>query len=278
MRFFFRKSLSVSILFIAACTNVSAWNALGHRLAAQIAYDHLTDEAKTKFNQLNHELDVVYSPRSFTNAAVWLDAIKYDNHIPWFHTMHYVDKFFSDDGTPLPDEAPINAVWAINKAKGMLSDNVPSGFDKGIAFRILIHVIADLHQPLHAGSRVSYEYPKGDAGGNLFRLGRNNVGKNLHSYWDQGGGAFKTQQPVNDGDLKKRAQGLERKWPCHLHEVSLDPEQWLNESFQIAKDEAYNLTPGQKPDIQYQNNAKYRSEQRIAMAGCRLAATLNQLS
>ena len=210
MRTFLFKCLAVPALAMASLSDVAAWNALGHRLSAQIAYDHLTEEAKSKFNQINHELDIAYSPRSFTGAAPWLDSIKYEDHIPWFHTMHYVDRFFSDDGTALPEEAQINGLWAVGKAKEMLSDKVTSGFDKGMAFRILLHVSADPHQPLHAASRVSFEYPKGDAGGNLFRLGRNSIGKNLHSYWDQGGGAFKGRQSVDDGELAKRAQGIEK--------------------------------------------------------------------
>jgi len=38
------------------------------------------------------------------------------------------------------------------------------------ALRFLVHYVGDVHQPLHAMSRVNHRYPKGDRGGNLFRI------------------------------------------------------------------------------------------------------------
>jgi hypothetical protein len=55
--------------------------------------------------------------------------------------------------------------------------------------RLLIHYIGDIHQPLHASSRYTYAFPKGDEGGNGLRINVTNAGKgetpqNLHSLWD----------------------------------------------------------------------------------------------
>ena len=36
--------------------------------------------------------------------------------------------------------------------------------------RLLIHYIGDIHQPLHAASRYTTVYPKGDEGGNDMRI------------------------------------------------------------------------------------------------------------
>jgi len=52
------------------------------------------------------------------------------------------------------------------------------------AIRLLIHYIGDIHQPLHATSRVDPQYPKGDAGGNFVALPVKSGAKNLHSVWD----------------------------------------------------------------------------------------------
>lgn len=57
---------------------------------------------------------------------------------------------------------------------------------KSFALRLLIHYIGDIHQPLHASSRVNPQYPKGDAGGNFFKVPTKNTAKNLHSVWDAG--------------------------------------------------------------------------------------------
>lgn len=41
---------------------------------------------------------------------------------------------------------------------------------RSMAMRFLIHYVGDLHQPLHCSSRVNGDYPKGDRGGNSFKL------------------------------------------------------------------------------------------------------------
>jgi hypothetical protein len=50
--------------------------------------------------------------------------------------------------------------------------------------RLLIHYAGDIHQPLHATSRVDDNYPSGDRGGNSFPLPAKDGTKNLHAVWD----------------------------------------------------------------------------------------------
>lgn len=52
------------------------------------------------------------------------------------------------------------------------------------AVRFLIHYTGDIHQPLHATSRVDHKFPKGDRGGNSVSLPSVSGAKNLHSVWD----------------------------------------------------------------------------------------------
>lgn len=62
-------------------------------------------------------------------------------------------------------------------------------FSDSFHLRLLIHYIGDIHQPLHASSRYTIDYPKGDEGGNDFRIKVTHKGlgerpNNLHSLWD----------------------------------------------------------------------------------------------
>lgn len=50
--------------------------------------------------------------------------------------------------------------------------------------RLLMHYTGDIHQPLHATSRLDKEYPAGDRGGNSFPVPSIMGAKNLHSVWD----------------------------------------------------------------------------------------------
>ncbi|QBR84082.1 nuclease [Legionella israelensis] len=268
----------IASLFLFFSSQAGSWNALGHRLIAQIAYDYMTPEAKHRFNQINHALDKVYKPQSFVNAAVWLDTIHYNNGVMWFDAMHYVNQPFSLDGSHLPEVQKINAIWAIENAIKTLQDKRTFVFDKGIALRVLIHVVGDLHQPLHGATLVTRKCPKGDAGGNLFSLGKNAVADDLHWYWDQGAGLFKTTDYVKQPQLIRRARQIEKQWPCELKSVSRRPTDWLKESHAIAIKDVYQLHPHEKPGKAYQKHAQNISVQRVALAGCRLAAVLNELA
>lgn len=253
--------------------SVFSWNATGHRLVAQIAYDQLTSNSKQIFNNYNHALDKVYKSQSWINSAVWLDKLRYQD-IQWFAPMHYVDLPFSQDGMPeiIPQE--VNAIWAINKSVSLLLNNYATSFDKGVALRILLHVVGDIHQPLHAITRINAEFPKGDRGGNLVLMPGNPIANNLHSYWDKGGGFLvMKKQTKNKHAIKSLATQIERRWPCTSFDLTQTPTQWADESYRIAIKKVYSVPI----DNQYQKSAQKISEKRIALAGCRLGALLNDI-
>ena len=53
--------------------------------------------------------------------------------------------------------------------------------------RLLIHIVGDMHQPLHNVNMYNYTYPNGDLGGNKEKLMLlNNTLMILHSYFDSG--------------------------------------------------------------------------------------------
>ncbi|MBA2650656.1 MAG: S1/P1 nuclease [Tatlockia sp.] len=269
------KVLFTILLTLFINTQSYGWNSLGHRLAAQIAYNNMTKEAKRLSNEYNHALDRFYRPQSFVNAAAWLDSL----HSPqdkWLASKHYISLPFSFDGTSLTPPLKVNAVSAVEETKALLLSNADN-FTKGFNLRILIHVVADLHQPLHAASQFSFAHPYGDKGGNLVILKPNPIAVNLHRYWDKGGGFLRSRKVTNK-QIKRKARAIEEKWPCELTKMNLNPMAWAEESHQLAVTKAHLLKEGQKPDNNYQHMVRDISEQRLALAGCRLAAILNEIA
>ncbi|GGI76958.1 S1/P1 nuclease [Legionella impletisoli] len=264
------------ILLLSTMTFSYAWNSVGHRIIAQIAYNHLSKGAKRDFNHLIHSMDREYRPQTFVNASVWLDGLRAQD-VNWYNTFHYIDWFFSEDSSPLPSTQQINALWAMQQAIKTLKSNKASDFDKGLSLRILIHVAGDIHQPLHAASRVSHQHPAGDLGGNLVELGKNEVGNNLHQYWDKGAGFLSGQRHYNRQQIIELANRIEQQFPCNPKRMDLSPEHWAKESHQFAKNFSYNLKPCTVPKQAYQDRAIQISKERIALAGCRLAAMLNEI-
>jgi len=113
------------------------------------------------------------------------------------------------------------------------------------AVRLLIHYTGDIHQPLHATSRVDHEFPEGDRGGNSVSLPSKDGAKNLHSVWDSVVYAqtddFTT--PFSDSDWDKLgayADNLVATYPATSSDLaSLDPKVWAADSFAIANSFLY---------------------------------------
>ena len=267
----------LALILIFQSFNAFTWNAVGHRLIAQIAYDQITPNTRGVFNQYNRSMDKIYKPLSFVNAAVWLDTLRYQE-VNWFATMHYVDFPFSVDGAPLPLTQEINAISAIATATNLLSNKYAKDFDKGIALRVLLHVVGDIHQPLHATTQVSTKFPQGDRGGNLLILSGTGVAKNLHSYWDKGAGLLVVKRRYTESQIEERALDIERRYPCNVEGVDSTPRQWAEESHALAVNKVYKTLPANNvPDKTYQRLTQKITEQRIALAGCRLGALLTKI-
>lgn len=265
------KARAIVLIFLSLFNTTSAysWNALGHRLITQIAYDNLTRHEKSVFNRYNRAIQDELS-KCLVNSSVWLDKIRYRTHN--YDAMHYIDIPFSTDGTPLPTLAKTNAITAIKHSTQVLVSPKTSNRSKGIALRILIHVVGDIHQPLHTTTRISWRYPDGDRGGNLVVLHRNKVARNLHTYWDKGAGLFIGKRRFGEAWVKRRAADIENRWPCSLTLAEENVWLWAKESHELAIRTAYE----KNGDIQYQHAAQQIVEQRVAVAGCRLAALLHK--
>ncbi|MFY7697966.1 MAG: S1/P1 nuclease [Legionella sp.] len=270
--------LKKTVFILALCLTLTsyAWNALGHKLVMQIAYSQLTPHAKRIFNHYNRALNKDYKTNSLVSAAVWLDTLYY-RKINWFNTLHYENLFFTEDDSMLPMAVGHGALWGIDEATEVLSRSQSTDLEKGLALRILLHVVADIHQPLHAASRISHRYPTGDRGGNLVRLGKNIVAANLHAYWDRGGGWLLLKEKLSHKKRIQWANEVKQKYPCHQEEKITDFYKWSQESHKLAVAVAYKLQEGELPSKSYQQLVQHTSEQRIALAGCRLGYLLNYI-
>lgn len=271
------KKLRWIVFILLGVTQASyAWNQLGHKLVAQIAYHYLTPHTKQVLTPYLQAAANVYGPRSWVNIGPWLDSFR-DINQPDLRLMHYINIPFSRDNTVLRAPKPMNVVVAIENAKTVLKNPNASLVNKGFNLRVLIHLVGDIHQPLHAVTEYSRRLPRGDLGGNLFYLKRNPYGFNLHSYWDNGGGLLKPRKRYSASLINKKAHQLEQRYPCHPDSINLEPAAWAQESFVIAKEKAYQIKLKEKPSREYSTMVKQLSEQRIALAGCRLAGLLNNI-
>src|SRR5262249_54451635 len=130
-----------------------------------------------------------------------------------------------------------DALFAIAKSEAALSNRKTSAEDRAIYLSWLIHLVGDLHQPLHCASLVNSTYPKGDRGGNDFFVKPEDRPINLHSFWDGLlGTSGKAQNHWN------YAVAIDADHPRKLlKELKADktPKDWSLEGRTLAIEDAY---------------------------------------
>jgi hypothetical protein len=184
---------------------------------------------------------------------------------------HFVDTPFSKDGTALPAIPSPNAETQIGAFRAVLASDDSSDALKSYDLAWLLHLVGDVHQPLHCSTRVSGHDPDGDSGGNDVALSCTKC--ELHAYWDD---------LLGSGKSLATAMKVARKLPAAPADLAskMDEAVWIKESFDVTPGVVYAVPigPGDGPfslTPEYRAAAKDEGQQRVALAGARLARLLN---
>ena len=260
-------------LFVAAAASLVpspalAWGKTGHRVVAAIADAQLSGLARA------HVREILGGAESLDEAANWPDEMRSAPGAFWQKTAtpwHYVTL----NGI-VYDHAPAegDALQALTHFRAVLQDPKASIADKQLALRFVVHLVGDLHQPLHVGKCC-------DRGGNDVKVTWFGKPTNLHAVWDS--------QLVDDEQLSSTelAAKLERHISNQdvLNWWDLNPRSWISESAQI-RDTLYPSAPKPQkgegppvPELSYNYVYKFTPvmERRLSQAGVRLAAYLNDV-
>jgi hypothetical protein len=150
---------------------------------------------------------------------------------------HFVDTRFSPDQTQLPAIPAPNAQTQIVAFRAILASSQPDAL-KSYDLVWLLHLIGDIHQPLHAVTRVTQAHPKGDAGGNRVEL-FGDAAHNLHGYWDDLPG-YDCKFCNDRNQCANRATVLGRSLRAvPLKNLNMDTAVWTRESFAYARTKVY---------------------------------------
>jgi hypothetical protein len=225
------RNVVAGVLALLLCAPQGwAWGREGHRLTALVAEQFLTPEAKEEISRL-------LGKESLADVASWADDFRSAH--PETAKWHYVDipgaaaAFDRDRDCPASAtdaESPWRdcATDRILYFEGRLGDTSLRREDRAVALKFLVHLIGDIHQPMHA---------LGDArGGNQIRvtfLGQQQCGTslcNLHAVWDE---SIIEEQGLND--KKYLARLLEEIRVNHWERLEGgDPVAWANASHHYA--------------------------------------------
>ena len=255
----------IVLLTAALCVSPCfGWGPDGHRIVGDIASKYLTDQAKAAVKDL-------LGDRSLADVSTWADEIRSDPTYDWAKPLHYVNAPRGEVRVHLDRDCPEGAcvIGAINKYAGVLRDANAPREQRIEALKFLVHFVGDVHQPLHA----SYG---DDRGGNEVKvswLGQPDW--NLHRVWDFG--LIEHRMAV---DRVAMTQAIERTISdrrLKLWRRSMNPVEWANESMAITARLYQQLPRNGQLDARYQARNIPIVEERLAMAGVRLAALLNDV-
>jgi hypothetical protein len=315
----FVSGLLISVL-LSITAQARAWDDFGHMEVAAVAYASLQPRTKRvvaallALNPSYSNWIVGAAPAdvdrvAFMRAATWPDAIKFDpayedsdprnvgtalqnigyadhlRHDYW----HYIDQTFTTDGTPATPAVTASALTQIVAFCVALENATLAPEILSYDLVWLLHLVGDLHQPLHCGSRASAQVPRGDRGGNAVQIRGNTPPSicedprycpygpptNLHAFVDTIAGSAYGVAPV---------LAAARRLPkaSAKDAAVLDPRRWIEEGLALAKSHIYvaPVEAGTGPflvDARYQAAILELGRARIALAGARLAKLLNTL-
>ncbi|MEV4882434.1 S1/P1 Nuclease [Chitinophaga ginsengisegetis] len=259
-----KKILTGLILAFLLPLATFAWGPNGHRITAEIAWLHLTPQARKAITN-------ILGRESLAMIANWPDFIKSDTTHQYDHTSkwHYLD--FPGNIDRAKFDELLNAANDENlytQTQAMIKElknrNLPKDKQR-FALTFLVHMMGDMHQPLHVGRDE-------DMGGNKIAVMWFDKPSNLHKVWDEQLIDFqqlsyteytKALDIASAAEIKTIQQGSIADWMFDSHQLS---------------DKVYAYT---QPDakLSYRYNYVFVKDlnQQLLKGGLRLAAILNNI-
>ena len=257
-----------TILLILALP-LGAWSGSVHQVVAQIALNQLSKAEQARIQAVMGDLlEIAPEPDGYREISKILAG--------W----HYIDyPWVSEPVSQAIDlvSPKNNIVWALKESKRVIKKSLKGHKKRFPEFERIfktnfVHLMGDLHQPLHCISRVTEKHPSGDQGGNLFDVFWKQKKIRLHLLWDIG---FDTLDSLTQAQIQALAQEIAQEIPPE--EIKGSFEEWSKESYNYARTQVYQAVEGQPVSPEYVEKSKKLIRKRLAQAGYRLAKELKEI-
>ena len=254
------------LLLLGAGTSLFAndWGKTGHRIIGEIAERQLSDKVK----------EIVYDildGESLASVSTWADEMRSNPDFDKFSKWHYVNLPLDKEYTEI-EHTQANVVNIIERCILVLKSPSSNKEMKRFYLKYLVHLVGDIHQPMHTGRYEDY------GGSKIYvkfkgRKGQEN-NTNLHVLWDT--------NLIDDFKMSYT------EWSTHLinkmsrKEIvpsmqTMDPIDWTYESHQYAKDIYKNTPDGISLSYDYVYTYQPVLEERLFLAGKRLGILINEI-
>jgi|SRR6266850_1596192 len=248
--------ISIYLLFCLISADGFGWGPTGHRVTGLIAEHYLNSKAKKKIKHL-------LGQESLALVSTWMDDIRSDStHIDMadWHWVTIETGMTYDQSKKNPKG---DVITTLERVIAELKSRRLTPQQELEDLRILIHLVADIHQPLHVGCCD-------DAGGNRAKVKWFRSESNLHRVWDS--------DMIDDSRFSYTelvdALGEPDKLTVSVLQKNTVRD-WVDESMTFRK-QVYDIGEG---NLGYKYNYKNFPivKLRLVQAGVRLAGILNQI-
>ena len=247
--------VKILVIYTLLSSFVLGWGKTGHRIVGKVAETYLTKNAKTQIKKLMGHHDL-------SRMSNWADEIKSDPSWKIANDWHWCT--IPDGEVYEKDKHSGKAVEKVNEFISVLKNKKSKKEDRQIALKFLIHLIGDLHQPMHVGNGI-------DRGGNDIKLKWFNTPTNLHRIWDSD--LINLQElsysEYSDYLMLNENRGKIRRWQGD------DVLIYIHESRDM-RTQCYDFS-GENLKWEYFYKHKELLEKRLLQGGVRLSGELNRI-
>lgn len=263
----YKRTLKIflAILMFYFPLKAMCWGQYGHRIVAEIADSYLTPKAKA-------EIKKILGNESIAMVSNWADFVKSDTAYKYLDTWHYVNfeknlSYAQVKEVLKSDTGKVNDAYAAITflTKELKKKTLPLA-KKKMYLRLLIHIVGDVHQPLHVS-------PVGSTGGNDIKVQWFSQASNLHRIWDSD---LIEQQQLS---YTEYAKYLNHTTEAERKKLQAEPvSKWLYDSYMIAQT-LHNEVTEANPRLGYRYNYDHIAllNQQLLKGGVHLAGLLNSI-
>jgi hypothetical protein len=244
------------VTFLFSAQVAFSWGATGHRVTGQVADRYITKKVRQRLEQ-------ILGQESLAMVGNWMDEVRSDSLYDYMEDWHWVTipEGMTYEQTIKNPNGDI--IEAINRVTTALRSETLSPEKEAEYLKVLIHLVGDIHMPLHVGS-------KDDRGGNDVKLTWFRSESNLHRVWDS--------EMIDDtrlsytefaASLEDPSVGVIKAWQ------KSSVMDWAYESIAYHKN-VYAIGNG-KLSYSYPYHNLHIVRKRLLMSGVRLAGLLNEI-
>jgi hypothetical protein len=252
----FMKKLVISGLLLVTTLTGFSWGATGHRVTGWIADKHVTKKVRK-------EVERILGGQTMAMASNWMDEVRSDSIYDYMEDWHWVSIQEGKNYQAMEKNPKGDLLSAIERVIAALKSKKLNAKEEAEHLKILIHLIGDVHQPLHVGGG-------NDQGGNNIKVMWFRSESNLHKVWDS--------EMIDDTKLSytELAESLEKPDETKISAWQKSTiYDWATESMSYRQ-RIYDYGNG-KLGYRYSYLNLHIVRHRLLQAGVRLAGVLNEI-